>query len=506
MGIVYNRKTRRQFLIGTGKTMLALPFLPSLFSSDAQAQTAFDSNRRMMIFWFEHPNAPEFWPTRSFANTPIGSSGSMEKMLSTLPSATAINPLLSHSIYDTLRSQNLLSIVRGMDVQKGPGHGPAPMGGNILTSAGNVVVSPDNCPTFDTLIDSSSSVYPASTPATVTKAMRVDFASNGFTLVRKVGSTFQSVPTYGCDHLKYWYDTKYYTLPVFYNDIFQGLTNGTVSPVDTTNQLKTNILNRVYQSFVSYKSNRKISSEDLSRMDQHLGFLSDIQKGLSVVPVTNACAKPGQPIYSLDPLVYTPLYMDLMAIAFKCGLSKYGSMYFDGSDPAWLPGLTLPAGLGLHGAIHGSNANELPYKRHAYETFNGYGLNTIASRFLAPLNVIEGNTGRTYLDNMTTVILSQMGMESITGGSGHWNLDMQQMLIGSMGGRIRSGRYIALPEISGKRLPYNAFLVTLLELMGVTGSEYSQFSSSGQGFGLYNSPVGHPLASRYYGPITELLA
>lgn len=183
---------------------------------------------------------------------------------------------------------------------------------------------------------------------------------------------------------------------------------------------------------------------------------------------------------------------------------------FDGQGPGWLPNLNLPQGIGVHGAIHGGGtAKEWALKRNAHEAFNRYGLNTIAERFLTSLNVPEGSTGRTYLDNMATVILSEMGMESTDGGSGHSSEDMQQMIIGSMGGHIRAGRYIALPEtyVNGTRyrLPYNAFIVTLLDLMGVSPNEYASISNIGQGWGYYNSTLGHPNASRYYQGLSELL-
>lgn len=523
MSIVYCKKTRRQFLVGAGNTVLALPFLPSVFSSVASAQMAAPSTRRMMTFSFGHSVLKEYWPQRSLATTAIGSSGAKERLLSSLASSAEMSPLLSHSLYNTLRLNNKITIVRGLDVQKGGGHGIAATGGALETNAGNLVNNGNLYPTIDTMIDSSTSVYPLSTPASVTKAIRINFASDGghYDFLRKVGGTYQAVPFYGYDNNQYYYNTKYYTLPVFYNDVFKSLTNGTVAPIDTTNNLKSNILNRVYQSYLSFKTNRKISSDDIARVDQHMGFLSDLQRSLNVTaPAPSTCAKPNSPIASNDPTVFTPLYMDLLAIAFKCGLTKYGSFTFEGHNPSWLPGLTLPSGTDLHGAIHGVNGGSLAnLKKHSYETFSRYGLDLIASRFLAPLNELEGNTGRTYLDNMTTNIFTEMGVESALGGSGHSSEDMQQVLIGSMGGRMRAGNYLALPEITVNyfpyRLPYNALMVTLLDLMGVPASEYSAYSSNvGKGWGYYGSTASNsyeptiisPLAGRFYQGISELIA
>ncbi|MDB4984862.1 MAG: hypothetical protein JWN04_40, partial [Myxococcaceae bacterium] len=45
--IVVNR-SRRQFLVGTGGFTLALPFLPSLFTSSAEAQAASTAKPRFV--------------------------------------------------------------------------------------------------------------------------------------------------------------------------------------------------------------------------------------------------------------------------------------------------------------------------------------------------------------------------------------------------------------------------------------------------------------------------
>ena len=102
-----------------------------------------------------------------------------------------------------------------------------------------------------------------------------------------------------------------------------------------------------------------------------------------------------------------------------------------------------------------------------------------------------------------------MEIESINGGSGHGSSDCQQMLIGSMGGRMRSGKYLNFQNHVNNwenALPHNALTTTLLDLMGVPRTEYSLISSPGKGYGFYNIPrADNPYISRYYDSITELL-
>ncbi|MNT61097.1 hypothetical protein D3C72_1987160 [compost metagenome] len=157
----------------------------------------------------------------------------------------------------------------------------------------------------------------------------------------------------------------------------------------------------------------------------------------------------------------------------------------------------------MHGDVGTAN------QRIAYEVWWKYFTNLIADRFLAPLDVMEGNTGRTYIQNMVTGMLCTGGMQDLGGDAGHNGMDNQQVLIGSMGGELRSGRFVVMPTKSPYTMtgtPYNMFLITLLKLMGVPPSEYAFATPNGQGFGYYGGfPADHPLKARFYQPITEIL-
>ena len=515
MSIVMCKKTRRQFIVGTGNTLLALPLLPSLFPSAAMAQAAAANDPKLMLFMTDHNMLSESWVNPLQILTQFRTQGTKEMMLKDFSSLGQISPVLTDSVFDTLRMNNQMTILRGMSMQAGVGHG------NLAGLGGS---KNDICPTFDTIIEDSQSVYPsATTGASVTKAIRIDLGQDGWLSRRKVGSIFQSVPTYG-QEIFYNNTTtgiKPNTVVGLYTDVFKSLTNGTVTAADTTNKFKTNILNRVFESYQSFKSNRRISSDDIARLDQHMGFLSDLQNSLKVIlSPAMACSNQTQPINSFDPLIYNPIYMDLLAVAFKCGLTKLGVMYFESSQALWTPGLSLPDGTGLHGGIHGGDTLALQtLKRHSHMMYDKYMYNTIAKKFLNSMNVVEGATGRTYLDNMITAILPNFGMEDVGNGSGHRGNDTQAMLFGSMGGRVKAGRYFSLPvdDYGGNRgfetyIPHNALFVTLLDLMGVPKSEYEKYSNVSKGWGVYGSTVvtnglavQNPFTSRFYGNIPEML-
>jgi hypothetical protein len=164
----------------------------------------------------------------------------------------------------------------------------------------------------------------------------------------------------------------------------------------------------------------------------------------------------------------------------------------------------------VHEAIHGdqgaTQAEKDATKLYTYRAWWRYFCNQIADQFLAPLDQMEGDTGRTYIENMITGFIA-------TGGTigGHSGYDSQQILIGNMGGRLRSGRYYTL--FSGgdtnnvdNSYPYNGFMITLFNLMGIQPSEYAFATSNGQGFGLYTGyGANYPLRNRFYTPIQEVL-
>ncbi len=491
MSIGYCKKSRRQFLVGTGKSMLLLPLLPSLLPKEVMAQSAADQ-RRMMLFWFDHNNLTNLWPARSAATTPVGSIGIRQSLLSSLGTATTISPVFSNTRYQSLINRNQITMLRGFDtaVAYGPGHG------NFTLASGAGRNSEGNHPTFDTVVEASRTVYPTTTPSSVRKVMRVNTAG-GEAFYQKVGSSIQGLPNYAG-----------YQISNFYNEVFGSLTGGTVPVQDLTNQFKSNILNRVHASFVSFRGNRRISSEDRARLDQHMTYISDQQSSFAnMQPPPAPSASCVRPTLANDvqnnPVLYHNMYFDLLSLAFRCNVSKMGVMLMDAHDPQWIPSLNL-GGVGMHGAIHGEFGNDIQLR--AFRNWWGYFANLIADRFLAPLDVQEGNTGRTYIDNMITGMLCAGGSHSLGGDGGHSGLDSQQILIGSMGGRLRAGNYVNMPSTNGRNMPYNTFLLTMLNLMGVPASEYASATSDGRGFGFYEGfGSNHPFASRFYQPITEIL-
>lgn len=488
-------QTRRQFLVGSGRTLLALPLLPSLLPRAAYAQAGV-APKRLMIFHYDHNNMFDMWPAGRLATTAVGNNGARQVMLSQLGTVASHSPALNNARYEQLKNAGLMTYVRGLDIEHGAGHG------NGYIAAGQ---DRDAGPTLDTVLEVCPSVYPANTPINVRRAIRIA-PEHGAHFYQKVGGVISSVPHYGG-----------YDLRQFYIDTFGSLTNGTTPPQDFSNQVKSNILNRVMESFSSFRNGPRISAEDQARLDQHMDFLSDLQRSYaSTQPPVITCNRPADPgnISGTDYVTYNRMYMDLLAIAFRCGITKVGVFSFEGHDPQWIPTLDTQ-GRGMHAVMHGEGggALQLAVKTQWWRYF----ADMIADRFVAPLQEMEGNTGKSYIENMLTVLACQGGWAGPGNDGGHNGGDSQQIILGNMGGAMRSGMYLLNPRAeleqnvsdiyNGPTIPMNRFLITLLHLMGAQPSEYAFATPDGQGFGYYGAfNANYPRRNLFYQPIQELLA
>ncbi len=497
MSIGYCKKSRRQFLIGTGQTLLFVPLLPSLLPLEAFAQSQM-APRRMMNFLLQHHWKPSHWTNFENGLSNVGSIGVKERMLTAFGnSGSSLGQYLTDPIYSSLLQRNLITIARGFnhELSGGNGHVTRTMGGHVTDEAGSSSNNGNAQASYDYVIERSSSVNAGYTNKL--KVARVDLQGTWTFVNKDPGSTNSSNPN----------PYNYYNIGQFYNDLFSGLTGGTTTPqtgVDSTKVRKNNILNRIFPAFQSFKSNRKISKEDQLRLDQHLSYISDLQKQYAnttvILPPAMTCTKPNAPgAYPnmINQKQVNELYIDMLALAFKCGLTQYGAMMFEWDGVEWLP--NSPGGR-LHLLVHGDSGQQ--GSDMSVKAFQKFAYDNIAMRFLKNLDEMEGTTGKTYLENMVVSMNQHCGAsDEASNGGPHPDYDVQQVMFGNMGGMLRSGRYYSVP----RNLPSNTYFMTLLKLMGVPESEYIRYSNAGnRGFGYYanqNSSLG----ARIFTPVTEML-
>ncbi len=506
MSVKYDKITRRQFLVGAGGAFLVLPFLPSLLSREALAQVA-TNPRRLLILTHGHNIAASQILNSSVATQPLASGARMAAISSL---SSPLTNYLTHSTYTNyLKNSGLITAVRGIDCMTDQsGHGAFYLTG--------VMNSNPSIPSIDSYMEASQSVYPtASSSGYLKKVIRCNEAS----CFKKVGTSVSAVnEIYTDDGNNGWNGAKR-----FYQDILGRIGSGgggtpAPTPAPTTDQLRRNILNDVFSAFQSARNNRRISSNDKYRLEEHMNGIHELQTSIVINdpppvtgpscgdPISMALADSARSSYK-DKM---EVYMKLMRIALTCNLTKVGIIGFSGH--AWYDigpnNSRFPANQDspLHnGYIHNEGGHSVATVESTFTYWLKWHMDKAAEYIIEPLRTtedVQSNNGNTYLQNMLVALLSEAGVHTDPGA--HANLDYMPILFGNMGGLINSNRLVVFDGPT--RLPYNSLLITLLQAMGVPASEYSAGSSNGQGFGQYVSSGAYynKWSSRFYSPITEI--
>lgn len=497
MSVKYSPKSRRQFLVGAGRSALLLPMLPSLLSRELLAATAV-APRRFMLLSLMHYTPNTKWLNPALATTPVGTFGAAkEVVLSTMTNPNL--PVLGHPLYTALRTAGKMTILNGVDtLVDTAGHGSQAGGllSGSLQYSGNEYYPGGLYPSIDTVMESSPTLYPPATSGSMTKVVRADIADSQwmFQSMKRVGNSVQPVAGFS-------------NPLALYNSVFAQLTPGT--PADNSFNLKKSILDSVFASYTSVRSGRQISAQDKLRLDEHLQMISDLQATYGSPPTTISCTKPNSPGSGLTYPQSVQMSMSLLAIAMKCGLTKIGLLGASGHNQLGIPGLpNIP----YHNDIVHSSMSEVEKFNH-FQTYAKFHLDSLADHFLAPLNVEEGTTGKTYLENMLTVLCHEHGLANAGQGENHPNYNHMVVFFGNMGGILRSDRMICFKKGS-VGVSLNQLLLTYMYAMGIPASEYEAVALGGKGFGPYGPggsitpPASYASAwgQRLFQPIEELIA
>jgi hypothetical protein len=109
-------------------------------------------------------------------------------------------------------------------------------------------------------------------------------------------------------------------------------------------------------------------------------------------------------------------------------------------------------------------------------------------RLLEELDVPEGVSGDTYLDNSIVMWGNELGFN-------HLNWSIPTIIAGGAGGALQTGRYVDYidwnqPAKFGQQngaviegVPYNRLLVTLLQASGLSPADYEPFNHGEPGYG-----------------------
>jgi hypothetical protein len=213
-------------------------------------------------------------------------------------------------------------------------------------------------------------------------------------------------------------------------------------------------------------------------LDAHLTALGTyearVQRRLTETGVTqDACANPVRATVVSDPdsirtgadtETLSPFFMDMIATAFQCDLTKVASLSFGYPGGGDSGGLRMPwLGFGdpLHFVSHhGGN----PEKLDKYQRMSTWVAGQIAG-LMDRLAAIPSSTGTgTVLDETTIYWFNRHG-----DGDTHSNFALPNIILGGTGGHFAMGRWLQLPATNPTRV-----LVSLAHAMGVELTSFGQ--------------------------------
>lgn len=488
----YNRMTRRMFLQGSGKTLLSIPVLTSLLPRELWAQTTSAPVKRFISViqgydmghnsnWIPYSganalNIPQ--PNRIFNPGSGMPSVRYQPLREFAPTNSSILSTYAGSAFSPYLES--MSILRSLDFCGRYGHGGAQILGGIT---GDVGLHPNRgvlstIPTIDNVINNHRGFNPAGLPLINCGNTGVGPDNYSYASVGGVGVNATSV---GEELLR------------IYNQLFA---NGTLpeNGGSTTAHPKYNILTRVLGDYTRVRNSRNISASDRTSLDNTLDKLSDVQRSLTRVS-TSQCShlqlsKSGS-VYqipsnasigrALADMITAAIMCD-SARVFTIGAASMGGLFQGQADDhdtiSHNPFAT----------ISGRPSWQISGERHA----------AMMRNFVAPL--IQNLSGATDPSNSRSYLYNSLIYSTTESGQVHGWGSHPVTLFGNAGGALTSGNYIdysdrtkgafegadsdgSLRLFSG--VPgsanfsnnwygthYNRLLVTILQSMGLTPTDY----------------------------------
>jgi hypothetical protein len=496
--MIIDKMRRRFFLQGAGGFTLALPVLSSLLrGNEARGADSGAPLRFIAIKSYSTQKIVDWYPTFSGNGYELRDSGDkadgttmLHQQLGSTPyhwaplgdfAAPGVSTILTEALNPFLDRMLLL---RGLDFLPTTNHNEGGMLGNFQASDDPAAQALTPVPTIDQVLAYSPKVYP-STPI----ARSLHLAPGGantcsFTDGGVMGAAVEQVQGHQ-NPLSAW------------NQIFNA--PGAVPP-DPSDDFVANrnlkLVDRVYQDYTRLRNNPRLGAADRQTVDRHLTFLSELQDRLEHGGGGVECTWPDEPRsiddpYGLDVMDMGDAYelmIDVLVAAIICDHTRIVTLdvrkalsdgrgnqmagYYHGADnpSTW------------HGDAHawGDAAAEYNIQR-----INHWIAHEIFLRLLERLDVAE-DIGSTFLDNSIVMWGNELGFN-------HLNWSVPTLLAGGAGGRLDMGRYIDFIEWDTHRyfsqqgghvirgIPYNQFLVTILQAFGLEPAEYERNGTSGYG-------------------------
>lgn len=489
-------RSRRQFLAGTGGTMLALPFLGSLLPNKAAAQ-AYTPQPRFVAFATGHggswernmyPNMSALTETKQHYSDHTIRRGNITPKVE--GGKTIVSPVLtaSSSVF-TAALASKMNILCGLDIPFYINHHTGGHLGNYArcdteTSDSSFVSKAGGyIPTIDQVMAWSKSFY-QDLGANRLRSMHIGGGKGlswDYSNAAARSGSIQAIPSAASSR-------------ALFDSIF--VKSSTPAPVAVS---RTPVVDRVRESYERLRNGnfgdaRRLSADDKRRLDDHLARIAELDRRTKVV-ASGSCSAVQEPSASVSDNLHSrysdlegsaqfhKLFNDVIVAAFMCGTSRIAVI---NADLQW----SNFAGDWHQDVAHQSNqpdGNRQNIVSASYQVFFERAFLDLVSK----LDAVEEADGRTYLDNTLVQWTQESGFET------HDGRTIPVVTAGSAAGFLKTGNVIdyrnreyqmpsgwALPEQYGTIRPgllYNQWLGTVLQAMGVPPSEFERNGMKGYG-------------------------
>lgn len=478
----YNKISRRMFLQGTGHFLFTIPFLESLLPRTLAHAQSVPIVRYIQLINQYSLGHGHYWgqmKALTEASNNIVVNGHPIRVANL---ADFASPFSRHIGPELSALRNKFTLIRGLDVQNPPDSALLAHNTIFPTCASPNKLKQDytspplsDQESIDSLLARSSVVYPAGFPEArrqiVIGADSGDPQSANFTFSWKKGSdgVIRMIPA-----IK---ETNALL------SLFQA--GFTSQPLPTTNG-SIDLMNAVYDDYKKVRDGTRISADDKLKLESYMSLIADIQRGLANTPPppTAACTAPaiGPDEYVEDRAIN---HFRILVAALACNLTRVANfqLIFDRSDS--------------HGISHNQQLSP-DHDNYLGTVALHDNLMRFSKRVAFLINALEQipDGGSTLLENSIVYWTSEFGVSQGL-GSGHERVDFPVLVAGGAAGKFQHGRMLDYRMPNGsdwvwrnplgplEGIPINNLLVTFMNCMGLSSTDYERIA--GQGYGYYSS-------------------
>lgn len=464
----YSKQSRRHFLQGVGGSLMALPILPSLLTSEAHAQVM-NTQQFLVLVGNDHggPGLHKDWFPGAFIDNPTSSVFTSSRLL---PSGQNGYP---HDIRSARLSSLMTSSVGhdGGNVDNGQQRISFILGSylNPYISKINMLVGIDgvmyNSGHSHSITGGAISTFPESpTWPTIDQ-----FLANSPKFY--IDRSSISIPVLNQTHLGYsWlnggikYPQTGNNIQMIYNEIFSRYQNTNNTQILAEKARRSFLMDRVLEDFRRLANGtsgyaRRISSVDKQRLSQHAEFMFETERKYR--SVINTCSDVPAPTTSgyngFDASQYGSqteynrawdMLTDLIAVAFSCGATRLA--HLSGQNDHF-----LYSGDYHHGVAHLVNSSrniQLIHNRNLrWQAEHMFGA------VVRKLDAIDAGNGQTILDRGLVMHLHEAGPST------HDMNSMGCVMAGSCNGFFNTGNFVDFRNLQNRAImniydPQNPFL------------------------------------------------